>query len=105
MYVRCKLCNMKVQAIQNITCNFREKIQNFAKCKLYWGPSSIVVAPHFLVHTSKSNILIFEKAKNLKVCSKLSTNYFIYMKYQLSIYGMGQTVTERNHTVGIISWI
>ena len=27
------LCNMKVQTIQKITCNFREKIQNFAKCK------------------------------------------------------------------------
>ena len=33
MFVRCKLCNMKVQTIQKITCNFREKIQNFAKCK------------------------------------------------------------------------
>ena len=26
MYVRCKLCNMKVQIIQKISCNFREEI-------------------------------------------------------------------------------
>ena len=37
MYVRCKLCNIKVQTIQKITLNFREKIQNFAKCKYTGG--------------------------------------------------------------------
>ena len=42
MIVRCKLYNMKVQTIQNISCNFHEKIQNFA------GPDSIVVAPHYI---------------------------------------------------------
>ena len=46
--MRIKLCHMKVQTIQKITCNFREKIQNFAM-KIYWGPESIVVAPHFLI--------------------------------------------------------
>ena len=29
MYVRCKLCNMKMQTIQKISFKFREKIQNF----------------------------------------------------------------------------
>ena len=43
MIVRCKLYNMKVQTIQNISCNFREKIQN-----IYLGPDSIVVELHFL---------------------------------------------------------
>ena len=33
MNVRCKLCNMKVQIILKIKCNFREKILIFAKCK------------------------------------------------------------------------
>ena len=28
MYVRCKLCYMKVQTIQKISCSFREKIQS-----------------------------------------------------------------------------
>ena len=35
--VRCKLCNIKVQTIQKITCNFREKIQHFAKNKYTGG--------------------------------------------------------------------
>ena len=44
IFVRCKLCNMKVQTIQKI-CNFCEKIQNFPKKQVYLGPDSIVVAP------------------------------------------------------------
>ena len=35
--MRCKLCNMKVQTIQKMSCNFREKLQNFAKCKYTGG--------------------------------------------------------------------
>ena len=31
--VRCKICYMKVQTIQEINCNFHEEMQNFAKCK------------------------------------------------------------------------
>ena len=37
IYVRCKSCNMKVQTIQQISCNFREKIQNLSKNKYTGG--------------------------------------------------------------------
>ena len=40
MNVRCKLCNMKVQTILKLKCNFREKIQIFAKCKYTEGQNS-----------------------------------------------------------------
>ena len=39
---------MKAQTIQKISCNFCEKIQNFAKCKYTGGPDSIVVEPRYL---------------------------------------------------------
>ena len=35
---------------------------------------------------TKPKTLSIEKAKNLKVCLKLSSHYFISMKFQLSIY-------------------
>ena len=51
MYVRCKSCLMKVQTIQKITCNFREKIKKTFQKTIYREPDSIVVhvAPHYLV--------------------------------------------------------
>ena len=37
MHVQCKTCNVKVQTIQKISCNFRKKIQNFPKNKYTGG--------------------------------------------------------------------
>ena len=39
-----------------------------------------------------------EKAKNFKVCLKLSPHYFISMKFQLSIYGNKKKIV-RNRTL------
>ena len=80
MIVRCKLCNMKVQTIQNIPCNFREKIQNSAKCKyiyMYWGPDSIVVAPYFFEGNVTSHdylAVIFESFYSLFLA--VTSSYF-----------------------------
>ena len=42
MHVRCKLCSMKVQTMQKISCHFREKIPKFAKCKYAWGGGGVL---------------------------------------------------------------
>lgn len=48
MYMTCKLCNIKVQSIKNMSCNFREKIKKtFQKISIP-QPDSLVVAPQYL---------------------------------------------------------
>ena len=57
------MCNVKVQTIQKISCNFREKIQNFAKCKYTGGQNQQKWHPIIYMNYSR----LFQKVSKSRI--------------------------------------
>ena len=102
MYVRCKLCNMKVQTIEKISCNFRQKIQNFAKCKYRFNSSG---TPLFVCMQKRENakiparkipyIIFMQKCQNLLALKILYIRYLNNIAYVFN-FGTRSVLLEKN---------
>ena len=75
---------MKVQTIQKISCNFRQKIQNFSKKKIYRGPDSVVVEPHFL----RFLITLLQVSMILRWCLEMIFILFIISVLKILMNGL-----------------